>query len=115
MLTKQAQEELYNDYYSRGVDLALGQVKVAGKTKEVIKKMIQLPAAAIGSSLSYEVLPMNALDRLAEAGGTDLSALAGYLGATGLGAGAVGAYKGTGKAVDLADAGIQKILKKMKN
>ena len=48
MLTKQAQEEVYNAYYNQGVELALGQVKVAGKTKEVIKKMIQVPSAALG-------------------------------------------------------------------
>ena len=47
-------------------------------------------------------------------GAPEAEALANYLTHSGVGAGALGAYKATGKAVDLADAGIQKLIKKMK-
>tara|TARA_Y100000592_G_scaffold32030_2_gene50955 strand:+ start:12259 stop:12606 length:348 start_codon:yes stop_codon:yes gene_type:complete len=114
MLTKQAQEEVYNAYYSQGVELALGQVKVAGKTKEVIKKILQLPALTVGGVLANKALPTDVVNSLADSDSIPLNVLANYLTAAGTGAGAIGAYKGTGKAVDLADAGIQKLIKKMK-
>ena len=119
MLTKQAQEDIYNTYYNQGVELALGQIKEAGVAKETIKKMLQLPVAGGGAILGMlGTTPIIA--GLADAGklplddSQALKALASYLTAAGTGAGAVGAYKGTGKVVDLADAGIQKLLKKMK-
>lgn len=49
MLTKQAQEEIFNSYYNQGVDLALGQVKVAGKSKKILKAMLQTPATGLGA------------------------------------------------------------------
>lgn len=106
MLNKQAQEELYNTYYNQGVELALGQVKVAGKTKEVIKKMIQLPAAGLGvlgSAKALDSLPPNIKKEITE------ELLASVFGLSG-----VAGYNASGKAVDLADAGIQKLRKNIK-
>lgn len=117
MLNKQAQEEAYNSYYNQGVELALGQVKVAGKTKEIIRKMIQLPSTTLGGLLggaaSYQTLH-NLIGKDSIQKNPALLGLAGYLIAAGAGASAMGSYKGTGKAVDMADVGIQKLLKKLK-
>ena len=96
MLTKQAQEEVYNAYYNQGVELALGQVKVAGKTKEVIKKMIQVPSAALGGMGSLGVvysLPESVRQALLDGEHINLISSA-------LGLGGAAGYAASGKVVD---------------
>jgi len=114
MLTKQAQDNIKSEYYTRGVELALEQIKEAG-VKDVIKKMIQLPSVGSGALLGGggTALGLEALRHygvIPSMGGS----LATYLALAGGGAGAMGAQKASGKVLDLADAGIQKLLKKMK-
>ena len=106
MLTKQAQEEVYNAYYNQGVELALGQVKVAGKTKEVIKKMIQVPSAALGGLGVFggvESLPKELRDEILTTLGVPGQASI-------LGLGGAAGYAASGKAVDMADEGIKKLV-----
>tara|TARA_Y100000592_G_scaffold32030_2_gene50956 strand:+ start:12609 stop:13079 length:471 start_codon:yes stop_codon:yes gene_type:complete len=101
MLTKQAQEEIYNSYYNQGVDLALGQIKEAGLAKDTIKEMIRLPAAGVAAAGGVPSMKfiVNSLMDMQNAS-PEMLALANYLSAAGIGAGAVGAYQGTGKVVD---------------
>jgi hypothetical protein len=50
-MNKQAAEKLATDYYTLGLQLALhqgGLVKEAGRTKEIVKKLIQAPTAGLG-------------------------------------------------------------------
>lgn len=110
MLTKQASEKIAEQYYQAGVELALS--KVAGlPTKELIKKMIQAPAAGAGAlagasageflsqflPAAEHVTPANMLLLLSTIGGSSM------LGAA-----------GAGKAVDLTHSGATKLLNKLR-
>lgn len=105
-MNKHAAEKIAEEYYQAGIKLAL--VKEAGLPKEIVKKMVQAPAAGIGGITGFKTL----VDALESSGGVSYLQGLGLL--AGTGAGAMLGSAGAGKAVDLAHLGGSKLLNKLR-
>ena len=115
-MTKQAAEQLAQEYYTFGQELALDNfAKTAGLPKDVIKKLVQATAAgggAVGGGLAGAIaLGLADLDHLTHALPQALAST-GLLASTGGGA-MLGSHL-AGKGVDVTERGLAKLLSKIK-
>ena len=116
-MNKHAAEKIATEYYTLGVQLALhqsGLVKEAALPKEVVKKLIQAPAAGAGGlGAAAAVIESGAGDALFKALGTGgYGEALGTLLLTGtIGAGGMAGHHLAGKGVDKAHSLLSKLRK----